>query len=46
MVLWGILMLRMVIGGAVALTVTGAGIGELRRAASAEHAELARSREV
>lgn len=45
MLLWGIAMLRMVIGGAVALTITGAGIGELRRAASAEHAELAKSRE-
>ena len=46
MLLWGIIMLRMVIGGAVALTITGSGIGELRRAASAEHAELAKSREV
>jgi uncharacterized protein (TIRG00374 family) len=46
MVLWGILMLRMVIGGAVALTVAGAGIGELRRAASAEQEELAKSRGV
>jgi glycosyltransferase 2 family protein len=46
MLLWGIAMLRMVIGGAVALTITGSGIGELRRAAHAEHAELAKSREL
>lgn len=45
MVLWGILTLRLVIGGAIALTITGARIGELRRAAHQHHAEHARSRD-
>lgn len=43
-VFWGILALRLVIGGMVALTVTGARLGELRRAAHVEREELARSR--
>ena len=45
MLLWGIMMLRMVIGGVVALTITGTGFGEIRRAAHAHQAELSRSRE-
>jgi glycosyltransferase 2 family protein len=45
MLLWGIVMIRMVIGGAVALTITGAGFGELRKAAHAHHDELTKSRE-
>ncbi len=44
-VFWGILALRLVIGGVTALTVTGARLGELRRAAHTERAELARSRQ-
>jgi uncharacterized protein (TIRG00374 family) len=43
--LWGIVMLRMVIGGAVALTIAGAGFGELRKAAHAHQEALAQSRE-
>ncbi len=38
MVLWGIFTLRLVIGGLVALFITGARIGELRHAAHAHHA--------
>ena len=45
LVLWGIVTLPLLIGGLVALTVTGARIGELRRAAHVEQAELAKSRE-
>jgi hypothetical protein len=45
LVLWGIVTLPLLIGGLVALTVTGARIGELRRAANVEQAELAKSRE-
>jgi uncharacterized protein (TIRG00374 family) len=45
MVLWGILTLRLVLGGAVALTIAGARIGELRRSAHAQREEHARSRE-
>jgi uncharacterized protein (TIRG00374 family) len=45
MLLWGIVMLRMVIGGAVALGITGSGFGELRKAAHATHAQHVRSRE-
>ena len=44
-VLWGIVSLRLVIGGVVALGVAGAKIGELRQAAHAEHAELSKSRD-
>ena len=45
LVLWGIVTLPLLIGGLVALSVTGARIGELRRAAHVEQAELAKSRE-
>ena len=45
MVFWGIVTLRLIIGGIVALFATGARFGELRRAAHAEHRELARSRQ-
>lgn len=44
-VFWGILALRLVIGGVIALTVTGAKLGELRNAAHSEREELARSRQ-
>ncbi len=44
MVLWGILTLRLVIGGIVALAITGARIGQLRRAAHEHRAEHERSR--
>ncbi len=43
-VFWGIVTLRLIIGGLIALFVTGARLGELRRAANAEHRELAKSR--
>jgi uncharacterized protein (TIRG00374 family) len=43
-VFWGIVTLRLIIGGVIALFVTGARIGELRRAAHAEQRELAKSR--
>jgi len=45
LVLWGIVTLPLLLGGLVAVTVTGARIGELRRAAHVEQAELAKSRE-
>jgi uncharacterized protein (TIRG00374 family) len=45
MVFWGIVTLRLIIGGAVTVFVTGAKFSELRRAAHAEHAELVRSRD-
>jgi glycosyltransferase 2 family protein len=45
LVLWGIVTLPLLIGGAIALSVTGARIGELRRAAHVEREELSRSRE-
>lgn len=44
-VLWGIVTLPLLIAGAVALSVTGARIGELRRAAHAETKELSKFRE-
>ena len=44
-VLWGIVTLPLLIGGVVALSVTGARIGELRRAAHAETKELSKSRQ-
>jgi uncharacterized membrane protein YbhN (UPF0104 family) len=44
-VLWGIVTLPLLIGGVVALSVTGARIGELRRAAHAETRELSKSRQ-
>jgi glycosyltransferase 2 family protein len=44
-VLWGIVTLPLLIGGVVALSVTGARIGELRRAAHAESADLSKSRQ-
>ena len=46
LVLWGIVTLPLLIAGLVALGITGAKIGELRRAASAEQAELSKSREL
>jgi uncharacterized membrane protein YbhN (UPF0104 family) len=45
LVLWGIVTLPLLIGGFFALSITGAKIGELRRAAHVERAELSRSRE-
>ena len=44
-VFWGILALRLVIGGIIALTVTGAKLGELRKAAHGERQELSSSRQ-
>jgi uncharacterized protein (TIRG00374 family) len=44
-VFWGIVTLRLIIGGLMALFVTGARFGELRRAAKAEQAELTKSRQ-
>jgi uncharacterized protein (TIRG00374 family) len=44
-VLWGIVTLPLLIGGVIALSVTGARIGELRRAAHAETKELSKSRQ-
>jgi hypothetical protein len=46
LVLWGIMNLRLLIGGIMALTVTGARLGELRRAAVDEHRKLERSRAI
>ncbi len=43
-VFWGIVTLRLIIGGIIALFVTGARFGELRRAARTEHRELEKSR--
>jgi len=43
LVLWGIVTLPLLIGGSVALSVTGARIGELRRAAQVEKRELSKS---
>jgi hypothetical protein len=43
-VLWGIVTLPLLIAGLVALTITGARIGELRRAANAETSEMSKSR--
>jgi hypothetical protein len=43
-VFWGIVTLRLIIGGVIALIVTGARFGEVRRAAHAEQRELAKSR--
>lgn len=45
MVFWGIVTLRLIIGGLIALFLTGAKLTELRRAAHAERRELARTRE-
>ena len=45
LVFWSIVTLRMLIGGLIALWVTGARFGELRRAARAEQQQLSRSRE-
>jgi len=44
MVLWGILTLRLAIGGLVAISIAGARIGELRRAAHVHREEHERSR--
>ena len=44
-VFWGIVTLRLILGGLVALSLTGSRMSELRRAAHAERRELARSRE-
>jgi hypothetical protein len=45
LVLWGIVTVPLLIGGVVALSVTGARIGELRRAAHTERVEWSKSRE-
>lgn len=45
LVLWGIVTLPLLTAGFVALIITGVRLGALRRAADAERAELARSRE-
>jgi hypothetical protein len=44
LVLWGIVTLPLLIGGAIALSITGARIGELRRAARSERQQLSESR--
>jgi uncharacterized protein (TIRG00374 family) len=44
LVLWGIVTLPLLIGGAIALSITGARIGELRRAARSEREQLSESR--
>jgi glycosyltransferase 2 family protein len=44
LVLWGIVTLPLLIGGTIALSVTGARIGELRKAAHVERVELATQR--
>jgi glycosyltransferase 2 family protein len=44
LVLWGIVTLPLLVGGLVALSITGAKIGELRKAAGEEREELSRSR--
>ena len=44
LVLWGIVTLPLLAGGLIALSITGARIGELRKAAHQERAELSRSR--
>ncbi len=45
LVLWGIVTVPLLIGGLAALSVTGARIGELRRAAHVEQQELTKSNE-
>ena len=45
LVLWGIVTLPLLIGGALALAFMGKNLGELRRAANEKQAELTRSRE-
>jgi uncharacterized protein (TIRG00374 family) len=45
LVLWGIVTLPLLIAGAVALSVTGARIGELRRAARIERDQMSESRQ-
>lgn len=45
LVLWGIVTVPLLVAGFVALSITGAKIGELRRAAHSERSELAKSRE-
>lgn len=45
MVFWGIITLRLIIGGIMALTVTGASFGQLRREAHEHREELAKSRQ-
>lgn len=44
-VFWGILALRLLIGGIITISITGTRFGELRRAAHEEHRELTRSRQ-
>lgn len=45
LVLWGIVTLPLLIAGVIALSITGARIGELRKAAHVERTELSRSRQ-
>jgi uncharacterized protein (TIRG00374 family) len=45
LVLWGVVTLPLLVAGFVALTITGARIGALRRAAHQERTELSRSRQ-
>ena len=45
LVFWGIVTLRLIFGGLIAIFVTGTRFGELRRAAHAQHRELAKSRD-
>jgi glycosyltransferase 2 family protein len=44
LVLWGIVTLPLLIGGLISLTVTGAKLGEIHRAAQNEASELSKSR--
>jgi uncharacterized protein (TIRG00374 family) len=45
LVLWGVVTLPLLIGGLIALSITGSKIGELRRAAHVEREELTKSRQ-
>jgi uncharacterized protein (TIRG00374 family) len=44
LVLWGIITLPLLIGGLISLTVTGAKLGEIHRAAQTEASEMSKSR--
>ena len=44
LVLWGVVTLPLLVGGLIALSITGARISELRQAAHVERAELSKSR--
>jgi hypothetical protein len=45
LVLWGVVTLPLLIAGLIALSITGAKIGELRSAAGVERRELTKSRQ-